>query len=297
MKLIKLDYTQVIHAKPYFDRFKSEISDINFTNLMMWRDKYNFHYIIVKDFLFIVNIKGDHLYFSQPIGDYSRPEKVYAAFSEIKSICEKEGKPLIIKKADNDFVSLMKAYDEKFELKYSEDEQDYIYDFESLKNLRGKKYHKKKNHINKFLKTYENWQFKWYEDTDFTIVDDLLMKWLEVKTDQETDPNLSFEYNGIIDILKHKALFDLKIGLLFVDDQLAGFIMGEIINNDTLLVHIEKGDTQFESIFTAIGHFLYEQLDQVDWINREQDLGIEGLRKSKLSYHPVRFITKNELWF
>ena len=297
MKLIKLDYDQLAAVKPYFENFSSEVSDINLTNLMMWRDKYQFYFIEIESFLVIVNIKGEHLYFSQPIGDYSDPEKVYDAVCTLKSLCESEAIPLVIKKANDAFLDIMNQHDIIFELKSSVDEQDYIYDFEALKTLGGKKYHKKKNHINKFIRTYDDWRFKWYDEADFETVDELLQTWLEVKVGDDVDQNLLFEYNGIIDVLKHKSCFDLKIGLIYVEDNIAGFIIGEITNESCLLVHIEKADIAYEGIFTMVGYTLYNELDHLTYINREQDLGIEGLRRSKLSYHPVKFIQKFELWF
>lgn len=297
MELKKLDYDQLIFVKPYFEIFSSEVSDINLTNLMMWRDKYKFHFIEIERFLFIVNIKGEHLYFSQPIGDYSETQKVYNAVCALKSLCENEGIALVIKKANEAFVAIMNQYNQTFELKSSIDEQDYIYDFEALRTLGGKKYHKKKNHINKFIRMYDDWQFKWYDENDFAIVDELLQTWLEVKKGIDIEPNLLFEYNGIVDILKHKNYFDLKIGLIYVSGSMAGFIIGEVINQLCLLVHIEKADISYEGIFSMIGYTLYNELDHLTFINREQDLGIEGLRQSKLSYHPIKFIQKFELWF
>ncbi|GAU77245.1 phosphatidylglycerol lysyltransferase domain-containing protein [Fusibacter sp. 3D3] len=108
---------------------------------------------------------------------------------------------------------------------------------------------------------------------------------------------MKFEYRGIIDILEHKGFFDLKIGLVYVNQNIAGFIIGEIINHTTVLIHIEKADISYEGIFSMVGYTLYNELDALIFINREQDLGIEGLRKSKLSYHPIKFIQKFELWF
>ncbi|MBF4692721.1 DUF2156 domain-containing protein [Fusibacter ferrireducens] len=297
MELKKLDYDQLAIVRPYFEVFNSEVSDINLTNLMMWRDKYQFYFIEIESFLFIVNIKGAHRYFSQPIGAYTDPKAVYKAVCVLKELCENEQKPLVIKKANEAFVTLLNSYDMTFELKSSIDEQDYIYDFEALKQLSGKKYHKKKNHINKFIRTYEDWRFKWYEASDLDSVDELLQVWLEVKKGNDMDPNLRFEYNGIMDVLKHRHYFDLKIGLIYVEGNIAGFIIGEVVNTSCLLVHIEKADISYEGIFSMLGYTLYNELDHLTFINREQDLGIEGLRKSKLSYHPVKFIQKFELWF
>ncbi len=294
MDLIKLTYDCLEAVRPYFDKFESEASDINLTNLYMWRDKYHFHYIILGDHLFIANIKGENIYFSQPIGDYGSSESVYKSFEELQAFCQEKGLKCVVKKANRSFHDILDGR-YSFTVSCSEDEQDYVYDFEELRQLAGKKFHKKKNHWNKFVKTYPDWIFRWYEDDDMEKVKSLIETWMEDKDNEDDD--ILLEREGIIDILAHRECFDLKIGILEVGGEICGFTIAEIIGGDMLLVHIEKADTNFEGVFTAIGHALYNACSNLLWINREQDLGIEGLRKSKMSYHPVRFVEKYEMRF
>lgn len=290
--LKKLEIEDLKIIRPYFISLKSEISDINLTNLYLWRRKYNFHYFITDGYVIIANIKDDRIYFSQPIGDYGDRRMVFDAYLKLKSYCDEREIALYIKKAEERFLEILKENHVNFEAKYSEDEQDYIYDFEELRELSGKKYHKKKNHVNKFLRKYENWSFSWYQEDDFEDINGLLKKWMEP---HESSENILIEHNGILDLLKNLESFELNIGVIRVDGKAVAFIIGEIISDDMLLVHIEKADIEIEGVFTMIGYQLYNALEGLVWINREQDMGIEGLRKSKLSYNPVRFVKKYEI--
>jgi hypothetical protein len=115
----------------------------------------------------------------------------------------------------------------------------------------------------------------------------------------DKDINLQFEFGGVMHYLENSSVDHLLMGLLFVDDKLQGFILGEIVSKNMLLIHIEKANADIPGIYQMLGYEFYNMVsnESLLWINREQDLGIEGLRKSKMSYHPVRFVEKFELIF
>jgi len=175
------------------------------------------------------------------------------------------------------------------------DDDDYIYEFDALKALKGKKYHKKKNHINKFINSNESWAIRDYDPSDYEPVKALMRQWIDEKELWE-DPNIWIEYTGTLQILQYYQLLKLEISLLVVEDERIGLIIGEISPDDTLLVHVEKANTDYAGAYTMIGYAFYNHLSSkypnLKWINREQDLGIEGLRKSKLSYHPIQLLQK-----
>jgi hypothetical protein len=162
---------------------------------------------------------------------------------------------------------------------------DYVYDFEVLRDLKGNKFHKKRNHVNKFRGSYD-WSFERITPDNIHRVEQFCEQWF-----QNRDAELMSEYKAIKKVVEHLDVLDCDGGILFVDDHVVGFTIGEVID-DTLLIHFEKADTSFHGAYTMLMHQYLLQHEGLKWINREQDLGIEGLRKSKMSYHPVDFIKK-----
>lgn len=299
LKMKTVDISSQSKLRSYYEAFDSEISDTSLTNVLLWAEKYNFHYFTLDSFAFIVNVETDRMYFSSPIGSYDDENLVGAVTNILKNILHTLEIPLVIKKAGEKFVKIIKD-SSSFEIDVvsSRDESDYIYDYESMKTLSGNKYHKKKNQVNKFIKTVERYDFKPYEPEDFETVKRLMEKWC-LNRGCDNDINLKFEFNGVMHYLENASIEHLLMGLLFVDNELQGFVLGEIVSNNMLLIHIEKANADIPGIYQMLGYEFYNMVskDSLIWINREQDLGIEGLRKSKMSYHPVRFVEKFEMFF
>ncbi len=282
----------------YYKSFQTEISDISLTNVMLWKDKYHFHYFTLEGFLFLANVESDRIYFSMPIGDYSSHEEVLGAVKQLKAIMDKVAVPLVIKKADERFKDILVAHGVDIEFESSRDESDYIYDFKEMKELSGNKFHKKKNQVNKFEKTTPAYEFKHVNEVNPEMIRKLLDDWCADK-DCKGNSNLEHEYKGLMAYLEHFKHHETPIGLLFIEDELKGVIFGEVIAQNVLLIHIEKADQNYAGIYQMLGYAYYNALGdrEIDFINREQDLGIEGLRKSKLSYHPVRLAEKFKIEF
>ncbi|MCD4713388.1 MAG: phosphatidylglycerol lysyltransferase domain-containing protein [Clostridiales bacterium] len=299
LKMKKVDISSQAQLRSYYEAFDSEISDTSLTNVLLWACKYNFHFFTMDSFAFIVNIETDRLYFSSPIGSFDDETLVCEVTKNLKDLLNSFGIPLVIKKASCKFVKII-DHSSLFEMEAlaNRDESDYIYDYEPMKTLAGNKYHKKKNQVNKFIKTVENYNFRPYGSDDSETVMQLMEKWC-LDHGCDNDINLQFEFGGVMHYLENSSVDHLLMGLLFVDDKLQGFILGEIVSKNMLLIHIEKANADIPGIYQMLGYEFYNMVsnESLLWINREQDLGIEGLRKSKMSYHPVRFVEKFELIF
>ena len=153
----KLDQNAYEKMAYYYETFKILSSELSFTNLFLWRNKYNFHYDIADEFLWVINVKDkDTFYFSQPIGNYAHEEMLIKSITTIKN---KYGK-VIIKKTDARLVEILKRSSIDFSSIEDRDSFDYIYDFKMLRELEGKLYHKKKNHVNQFISKYSDWQYE-----------------------------------------------------------------------------------------------------------------------------------------
>ena len=167
---------------------------------------------------------------------------------------------------------------------------EYIYLTKDLINLSGKKYHSKKNLYNFFKKNYS---FKISEINSPKIINDcldLIRKWEKSKTFLSTE--LKIEYDVIRDVLINFYKLDLKSIAIYVDNTLAGFSIGEKYG-DTAIIHIERCDISFKGIYSFLNKtFLQMYFSDTLYVNRQEDCGNLGLRKSKESYHPIGYIKK-----
>lgn len=285
----KFTSESVAVLQPYFNEFQSKISDVSLTNLVIWNSKYHYYYAIVADYILIVKKNPDSAWhYSMPIGPRND-----GMLRIVENLVHSNKDNIIIDHADKYFIRLLKTTNYKFQIESARDEFDYIYSFEALKNLTGKRLHKKKNLVNNFQKNYPEWSFRTYTPEDYEQVLSFLKTWYQDKMDVE---NLMTEWEGIIMALQAYDDLSFEGGLLFVDETLVAFTMVELITKDTLVVHIEKGNTNYKGVYNALQYQLLQRYDrQLKWVNREQDLGIANLRKAKMSYHPAFFEQKYKI--
>lgn len=169
---------------------------------------------------------------------------------------------------------------------------DYIYDVEELGELRGKKFHKKKNLVNQFKKLYSYT----YEPMTADCVEAVLemqeewCMWRECEDSQ----SLLAENDAIRRVLEQwDEIPSLIGGSIQVEGKVIAYTVAEAINNETVVIHFEKGQTDYKGIYQAINNFfLTDGGSRFTYVNREQDLADEGLRKAKMSYNPIDFVKK-----
>ncbi|MCH4889860.1 DUF2156 domain-containing protein [Acidaminobacter sp. JC074] len=278
MKKLDIEDKKVIKGR--LTDFQIQASELSFTNLYAWRNKYQFHYMILNDFLWLVNIKEDIYYLSQPIGNYEDIEGLYQSINFMKDYLK--DRPFIMKKVEEKFVDILMKSSLSSTFKAIRDDYDYLYDYTGMKELSGKTYRKKKNHINQFLKKY-TWHYEVMSEKNFADVKRICDLWFDDVNDEKM---------ALDDVLDHFDYLDVTGGVLYVENKPVSFIIGERLNQDTLVIHFEKGDNNYHGVYPMVFHEYIQDKLGFKYINREQDLGIPGLRKSKLSYHPVDFVKK-----
>ncbi|HBF3608456.1 TPA: DUF2156 domain-containing protein, partial [Clostridioides difficile] len=163
--------------------------------------------------------------------------------------------------------------------------------------LAGKKNQKKRNHINYFLKEYAGrYEAKLLDKENFDECLVLMKEWESNKEENnEFDESMDDELIGIKKIFNHYDILKDKVKVfgVYVDGKLEAFSIGELLNPNMALIHIEKANPDIRGLYPFINQqFLVSEFKDVEFVNREEDLGIEGLRKAKLSYHPCRFVEK-----
>lgn len=170
---------------------------------------------------------------------------------------------------------------------------EYLYLQEDLANLSGNKFHKKRNHLNAFIKAYGDPDYRVVKDgmvSDVLSVQDDWCHWHEC----DDSPSLRAENDAINRVLAHWHKFrDLRCGSIYVDGRMIAFSVGEKLDDQTLGVHFEKGLNGYKGVYQAMNYeFARHAGEGFKWINRAQDLGEEGLRQAKLTYLPADFLRK-----
>ena len=280
---------------PYFDLVDYEACEYCFNTLYMWQHLYKTGYYIGDGFAVIVAEYEGNTFSILPLAE---KEDMPRVIQFVVDYFEKEQKKIYFRGITQEVVDFLKEnYPGKFNYIEERDLFDYVYDGESMRELKGRKNVKKRNHINYFIKEYEGrYEYRLLDEKDFDACLELVQEWTSNKEENDAvDEEMEEELIGIKKLFENYSILKdkLKIAGIFIDGKLEAFTMGEYINPNMALIHIEKANPVIRGLYPFINQqFLVNEFSDVEFVNREEDLGIEGLRKAKLSYHPVRFVEK-----
>ena len=187
--------------------------------------------------------------------------------------------------------------DHDFVVEEETDLKDYLYDAQELRTLPGKKFQKKRNLVNKFMKEYEGrWEYKTLCCMDEYFLERFMNQWIEKRLADgvESRETLITEKDGIIDLLRNCDKITYRIGGVFIDEEMQAFTIGSYNSREKMaVISIEKGNSDIVGIYQVINQqFLLNSYEDAVVINREDDMGIEGLRQAKESYNPIGFARK-----
>ena len=295
MKFKDINIDSIKELQPYFEIVDYEACEYCFTTLYMWQHVYKTGYFIGDDFAVIMAEYEGNSFSILPL---AKKDKLPQVIDYIIKHFEDNNRKICFKGITKDVVeTLEKLYSDKFEYIEERDLFDYVYDGESLRTLAGRKNQKKRNHINAFLKDYEGrYSYKLLDEEDFDDCLELLKIWASNKEENnEFEEGIDDESIGIRKIFNNYKYLreNLKIAGIYLDGKLEAFTMGELINPNMALIHIEKANPNIRGLYPYINQqFILNEFEDVEFVNREEDLGIPGLRKAKLSYHPVKFVEK-----
>lgn len=170
---------------------------------------------------------------------------------------------------------------------------DYIYTVEDLTRLSGKKYHGKRNHIARFKEG--NWAFEPLDEGNLAECAEMNRLWCE-QNDCGKDAGIRAEQEAVRRAFRYFRELDFFGGLLRLEGRVVAYTIGERLNSDTVAVHVEKAFSDVEGAYPTVNREFVANLCQgYRYVNREEDLGVEGLRKAKLSYHPAILLPKYEV--
>ena len=291
---VTLESLSEIHSYFLYQNYRT--CDFTIGGLFMWTSYFKYEYALFNDTLFIKGVSEINLLdtaFSIPIGKLPVKDSV----AILIDYCKEEKTKLILSAVPEQIIGTLQN-------KYSitctklENWSDYLYDIHALASLSGKLYSKKRNHVNKFHQLYSNHSYS--EITNSNLSDIILF--FQKYNLQNIKNNPIFQQEAMMTnfILNHYANFNFIGICLKINSNLVGFIIGEILH-DTLYIHINKADKDYNGIYEFMNKIfiakVVENYPILKYVNKEEDVGDAGLRKSKLSYHPIALINKYNLNF
>ena len=277
--------------KPFLKYQQSRICDYSIGGIFMWREYFKTRYAIFRGaLLFQVRYLSGVTAFTVPLAP--DPEDCTAALEAIEQYCREKGLALVFCTVpENILPKFRQRYPSAF-IQPSRDWFDYLYLTEDLVAFRGKKYDGQRNHINKFRKMFPDYAFTEITAENLSQVCEFYDNFAEL---YEKPSELAREESAKVkELLRNYEKYGMFGGIIIAGGKIAAMSIGERVN-DTLFVHIEKADIRYPGAYQVIvQEFLkYFAREGDTFVNREEDVGDEGLRKSKLSYHPTALLEKS----
>ncbi|MGN0379055.1 MAG: DUF2156 domain-containing protein [Butyrivibrio sp.] len=291
MEFKKITYDDLDTIKKYTLKADTKNCEFAPANVCFWNEGEDIRYTIYDDVLLYRSInkaEGSVIAHYSPLELPEDPERF---INDIEEDARQTGEKMMISNISDEMVHRLGSdMVGQLEFGYDRSFSDYIYLTESLITLSGSKLHGKKNHLNKFLKTYD---FTYERIGRENIEECRQMKneWAALKG--EDDDEFREELHVIDRAFDAYDIFDFRGGLIRIDGKVVAFTFGEPVSRDTFVTHFEKAYEDIPGLYQAINQqFAANELAGFTYVNREDDVGIEGLRRAKLSYRPVMMCDK-----
>lgn len=288
-KLIEIDDIKVI-AK-FLEKQCYKTCDYTIGGIFMWRKYFSSEYTLYDNLLlFKVYLNGE-VAFTMPIGDGN----INSAFEQIKYYCNKNSLPIVFCTVPEEAEKIiLKSFTNSI-ISSNRDWFDYLYNAKDILELKGRTYSGQRNHINKFVKNNSGYTFCKIDSSNIIDVKHFFITLMD-NTELKSETALA-ESSSVLEIINNYLHFDLLGGVLYIDKKIVAFSIGEIVK-DTLFIHIEKALLEYQGSYQMIVNQFARMYvsKEVLYINREEDVGQEGLRISKSSYHPLRLLKKSTIW-
>lgn len=264
--------------------------------VQMWKNFLNLEYAMLEDLLLLRAFIEEKYWFYYPISKQEGEERINIGLSAIEEYCTQKDISLqYVAIARQNFAKMAMRYGANMQTISFRNNKDYLYLAEDFKSFEGRKYSGQRNHINKFKKSYPNYQFDVWKPEDNALLEDFLKIWAEEHG--ISGEVATAELEGVFTLLTKIEEFGYLCGLLRVDGKIVGFSIGERCG-DCIVVHAEKALRGYNGIYPTLAQLFSQTFatEGVVYLNREDDAGEAGLRKSKLQYLPVELIDKYTIW-
>ncbi len=274
----------------------SPSADYNFGNIFLWDETYRQQVGRLGGRMVTMPCYEDRPFFAWPVGSGDAAP----ALAEMRAFAAAQGFPFVLRGVTADHLPLVEAlFGGQCQITPERDLWDYLYSAQRLDTLSGKHLHGKRNHIHRFEQ--ENaWRFTPLTAEAVPACRRMLDRWMET-CGKDGGDGIEDEYRAIQRAFAYFAYLGLDGGVLWVDESVAAFSIGEMIRPDTFDAHFEKAYADLNGAYPMINREFVRYIravhPQVRWINREDDTGRPSLRQSKLSYHPEGMVEKYKVVF
>ena len=262
----------------------------NYTNIFAWSEIYNYQVAQVNGFLVVKGVLNDVPYYFYPAGSGD----ITTVFEVMKQDAASCGHEFVLAGVSPENIAVInRELPDHFEYKEMRDSFDYVYLLDKLVTLAGNKLHSKRNHVNRFKKENDDWSFELISGENLAECWEMNLQWCKMNS---KSIEIAKESCAVRRCFNHFTALGLEGGLIRTDGKVIAFTMGEKLNSDTYIIHIEKAFGEIEGSYQMINRefaaFIQTNYPQQIYVNREEDMGFEGLRKAKLSYHPYKMEEK-----
>jgi len=277
----------------YLEQKMCRSCDLVFPNIYLWSRKYPTKYAVVEDTLIFQGIGENGVpSITFPAGGQEQAHKALDVM--FQWFLERRADVRMHLVQEKEFELLDAWYPGRLQISYNRDIADYVYETEKLAGLGGKKLHGKRNHVNRFKENHPDWVYEPITEENVEDCFQMALKWRE-EMQCEIDVEKRDEMCVTLNALRLMEELGLKGGLLRAEPQgeVIAFTVGEPLDEDTFVVHIEKAFAQIQGAYPMINQqFVLHEAQNYKYVNREEDTGSEGLRKAKLSYRPAFLVEK-----
>ncbi len=287
LEFTPLTLSDLPKLRDFFTYSGSRLCDTTPGTAFMWRDLYRTEYAVYNGSLYFkVDYPGLGPTFTLPLGG-GRLEQ----FRNIAEYCCDKGISLSFYPVPKDELERLQDYFPNSAAMDDRNSFDYLYNAETLQYFKGKKLAGQRNHVNKFLKTYDSWEFRAMEEDDLPRVKAFLARYAAGQ--DKAAASFHEDIAKTIEVLDNFDTYGLFGGMLLVENEIVGFALGEVVG-DTMFTHIEKANREILGCYQMLVSQFAQHFagGDVAFINREDDAGDLGLRTSKLSYHPIALLEK-----
>ena len=274
----------------YFTDGRERGCEYSFANLVMWGQQNiaEIHSTLVR-----LSYYGGHIAYAFPVGSKNKEKAV----KEIIADAQERGIPCVFMGVyEEDKKLLESSFEGHFRFEKARDSFDYIYDINDLCELSGRKFHSKRNHLHRFTDACPHHIFEEITKDNIHEVRDFASCWYKEKLSANPVSDFDMEQIALSRVFKDFDALEMEGLMLKNDNQVLGFTMGSRLSNTTFDIHFEKATDNIQGAYAAINNgfalYLRDKYPSVLFLNREEDMGIEGLRRAKESYRPHHLVEK-----
>ena len=280
----KETYNEILHSIP------ERSCEYSFVNLYLWGRQ---NATIIHDHMVLFSQFNRQSVYPYPVGDGEKKPVLDAIIADAKE----RGIPCRITSISAEAKETLETfYPGMFRFHCDRDGYDYVYDINDLADLPGKKYQKKRNHCNRFRTDYPDYHVEPLTDDNLEKVQEMLSAWYASKEQETPDSDLLMEQVALNKAFTHYKELELEGLVLFDSEKVLGFTMGSRLSHDTFDIHFEKAWGDVNGAYAIINYefarYLREKYPDIRFLDREDDMGIEGLRIAKERYFPHHMVEK-----